>query len=758
MERATGCGAEAALQRSVNGDMGDMEMRSHREGTPGKATATPARAKRVREGRGGESTEEEWDLLTVQRDRRAARERWRIVRELGGMQSSRKRGRGSAVKRAIQRESKRVNGGGTCSESEEGHPAPSEKGVMGQACQRTECNMERMECEELRVKLAELSDKAAGMLMAVKQEIEEVRVAEREAHQKRLEAEKMLQAMEDRNRLERIGLGCREKDGDGAEPGLSARRLQELQQKLKDEKKAVGVIQERVLRLMEKEEQLLQELRVELVQDMQAEIHWLESSRAASERQHVRQKAEVERQQAELRQLQKEFKGEKELLRMEGGGGPWNRKRVVLGIQELIGVTEQVELERVAALDTEMRRVEMKGLKGAILYNYKSGERLKGVVDRLCAKKEGKENLFRLLAECRGLVLCNGLVVARPVQRFRRVAEMCSLAESVTTELVTEKLDGVMVCGVVMAGAVEMWSRGGWTEHAQAATRVARETHGMLELITLIWELGGSATFEFIGKQNAIKVRYGCTELVLVAVRDMETGRWWEYERLEHMCRRYGARFVARYKELEGKTLKEIVEVVEHWQDREGVVARLKGGDMCKVKSIWWLERACRQGKRWYREEADKVQADRRLAKRKLNMESRHQRVVLRGWDSTVNPAKALQYFKEAGKVEAIYGRASGKQGTLVLGFRGEDAAQAVRGRHMIGGRVVWAERAYSDRSRSNMWRVVRAWWRQHGEEGEESDVRRDEEEGWAESDEGVCGECGYGVMVCDCESMSVYE
>ncbi len=232
MERATGCGAEAALQRSVNGDMGDMEMRSHREGTPGKATATPARAKRVREGRGGESTEEEWDLLTVQRDRRAARERWRIVRELGGMQSSRKRGRGSAVKRAIQRESKRVNGGGTCSESEEGHPAPSEKGVMGQACQRTECNMERMECEELRVKLAELSDKAAGMLMAVKQEIEEVRVAEREAHQKRLEAEKMLQAMEDRNRLERIGLGCREKDGDGAEPGLSARRLQELQQKL----------------------------------------------------------------------------------------------------------------------------------------------------------------------------------------------------------------------------------------------------------------------------------------------------------------------------------------------------------------------------------------------------------------------------------------------------------------------------------------------------------------------------------------------
>ena len=62
------------------------------------------------------------------------------------------------------------------------------------------------------------------------------------------------------------------------------------------------------------------------------------------------------------------------------------------------------------------------------------------------------------------MVLCGGEVVVRPVQRFVKVRQMGELAGQVMSDTVAEKSDGVMVCGVVTGDAVELWSRGGWTE------------------------------------------------------------------------------------------------------------------------------------------------------------------------------------------------------------------------------------------------------------------------------------------------------
>ena len=149
---------------------------------------------------------------------------------------------------------------------------------------------------------------------------------------------------------------------------------------------------------------------------------------------------------------------------------------------------------------------------------------------------------------------------------------MGGLAATVTAEVVTAKLDGQMMCGVVLGEEAQLWSRAGPTAAAQAAMAVARETEGLLQLISAVWELGGSPTFEFIGRQNIVKVRYGGAELVLVAVRDRVSGRWWGYELLGQMCDRYGVKLVHRHRELEGKTLREIRTQVEGWHGKEGVV------------------------------------------------------------------------------------------------------------------------------------------------------------------------------------------
>ena len=46
-----------------------------------------------------------------------------------------------------------------------------------------------------------------------------------------------------------------------------------------------------------------------------------------------------------------------------------------------------------------------------------------------------------------------------------------------------EKLDGVMVCGVVTRDAVELWARGKWIKQAVSATRFTREQGGVLGLV-----------------------------------------------------------------------------------------------------------------------------------------------------------------------------------------------------------------------------------------------------------------------------------
>ena len=248
------------------------------------------------------------------------------------------------------------------------------------------------------------------------------------------------------------------------------------------------------------------------------------------------------------------------------------RGRAGFGQVPCIGLQEQGVLEELAARNAKLVRREVVG--GAVLYSYKHsytlsleqrwergdelGDLEMGVLatawgrvnrgEQLSAQeraalsrgdklewkiansaeqqsKAAQARLGALVGECRGLVLSGGEVVVRPVQRFLKVRQMVGLAQAVMPVTVTEKLDGVMVCGVVAGDGVELWTRGGWTEQAVSATRFAeREQAGVLQLVCEVQQRGGTATFEYVGKQNVVKVQYTETRLVLLVVRDRVSG------------------------------------------------------------------------------------------------------------------------------------------------------------------------------------------------------------------------------------------
>ena len=290
-------------------------------------------------------------------------------------------------------------------------------------------------------------------------------------------------------------------------------------------------------------------------------------------------------------------------------------------------------------------------------------------------RSEGRQNdvrLVRLRRECRGLVLDGGgSVQMRPVQKFYRAWQLGGVEKSAIERLrvqtVTEKLDGEMMCGVMKEGQVELWSRGGWTPQARSATKWASENRGgVLTLVAEVCSRGGTATFEYVGRQSRVKVRYEGTDVVLLAARDRETGVWWEHEELVQLGEQHGVTVVRRIPELEKLQLHEIDSEVNKWVGVEGVVILMSDGMVLKAKSKWWRLGEHKEKRRWYRPEG-KQQARRKELKRKKHMEREDQRVVLRGWNHWLHPSRVFKEYVGAVKVEAVYRREDGRQGSVVV-------------------------------------------------------------------------------------------
>ena len=99
-------------------------------------------------------------------------------------------------------------------------------------------------------------------------------------------------------------------------------------------------------------------------------------------------------------------------------------------------------------------------------------------------------------------------------------------------------------------------------------------------------------------------------------------------------------------------------------------------------------------------------------------MEREDQRVVLRGWNHWVHPSRVFLEYASAVKVEAVYRRCDGRQGTVVVSFGSAEAAKAVVGCRRLMGSRVSAVRAYSSRTTPTEESRVKTWWRQGGNSG----------------------------------------
>ena len=318
--------------------------------------------------------------------------------------------------------------------------------------------------------------------------------------------------------------------------------------------------------------------------------------------------------------------------------------------------------------------------------------------------------------ECRGLVVGEEGIVARPMHKFFEEDQVTDSSWGVISGEVIQdarqKLDGTMVFGVVDQGGqwIELWTRAGPTDPGKWATEFAETgvAGDIFGLVASMDECGYTACFEFIGRQCRIKELHADTGLVLTQARHKVTGGYMDWQRMQQWAASFGVRHVELATELIGMTVKEASAVVTKIQAIEGFVVHLQGGGTIKMKTHWWHGKRAHRYERWHSKEQRQAEEQRRLRKVDL-MQRQGCRAVLQEWPTDISPALVLEEVESAVKVEAFYDRSNGWRGAMVLSFKNpeerEAASVSARGKGMV------LKPAYSSRSNSNAYHRIRTWW-----------------------------------------------
>jgi RNA ligase len=191
--------------------------------------------------------------------------------------------------------------------------------------------------------------------------------------------------------------------------------------------------------------------------------------------------------------------------------------------------------------------------------------------------------------ECRGLIFDReGKIMSRPFHKFFNVNER---EETQTHEIdmsqshvVMEKMDGSMIRPILVDGLLRLATKMGVTEVAmQAEAWLAKHTHAEHLKQWLRWCIDTDVTpiFEWVSPFNQIVLPYETEDLVLLAIRDNETGEY-------HMPDACPFNIVPTYGSVDGNIL-EYIDRQRGKEGREGDIIRFSNGHMLKIKNDWYV-------------------------------------------------------------------------------------------------------------------------------------------------------------------------
>lgn len=156
---------------------------------------------------------------------------------------------------------------------------------------------------------------------------------------------------------------------------------------------------------------------------------------------------------------------------------------------------------------------------------------------------------------------------------------------------VMDKLDGSLVAPYRLGGRLIWGTKSGETD-------MSKEIEAVIESLPngesieeyAYWMTSHLCTpiFEYVSPDNRVVIPYENPDLVLLAVRNNETGKYSEQEYVDSDGVLFNIKTV-KYKNYTNINVNDLVENIRNSEDTEGVVVR-QGNNIVKIKSLWYVQ------------------------------------------------------------------------------------------------------------------------------------------------------------------------
>jgi len=216
-----------------------------------------------------------------------------------------------------------------------------------------------------------------------------------------------------------------------------------------------------------------------------------------------------------------------------------------------------------------------------------------GVVGCIFKNGQWYNEAAAIRRECRGIIFDSktGDIIRRPFHKFFNVNEREETQDHVVDlsrpHAILEKLDGSMIAPFIVNGEMIWGTKMGATDVAKPVEEFVKNNRKYEEFRYLIGS-GFTPIFEWCSRKQRIVLDYQQDQLILTAIRDIETGAYVSYEQLYDIANTYGVPCVRAF--APQTDMKAFLEYVRDLEDLEGFVVRFDDGHMLKLKCHWYLQ------------------------------------------------------------------------------------------------------------------------------------------------------------------------
>ena len=196
--------------------------------------------------------------------------------------------------------------------------------------------------------------------------------------------------------------------------------------------------------------------------------------------------------------------------------------------------------------------------------------------------------------ECRGIIFDSktGDIIRRPFHKFFNVNEREETQDHVIDlsrpHAILEKLDGSMIAPFIVDGKMIWGTKMGATDVAKPVEEFVKNNPQYIEFASDLIADGLTPIFEWCSRKQRIVLDYKEDQLILTAIRNMNTGEYRSFVWMRAVSQGYNIPVVGQF---EPQTdMKAFLEYVRDLEDLEGFVIRFDDGHMLKLKCHWYIQ------------------------------------------------------------------------------------------------------------------------------------------------------------------------